>query len=426
MVTWDLTHNPVGRAHVLYRLLQARWDVELIGPMWPRFGHELWQPIRDEGLRVRSFPATDLIDVWTHGAAIALAKNFDLIVICKGRLPGMLLGLLLAEQSRCPVILDIDEDERAFDTQPSGGPPARPCSRSRSASTARNWRCGTGRWRTPSPCPTRCCKRRFGGRIVRHARDERSPLGERAPARRRLGFADDDLVLAFIGTARAHKGLDRVLAAIEAIGETRIKLLFAGVATDPATRERLRRIAPEQVRVVDHVGIAEIGTYLAAADLVPILQDPDAVVSQTPDSGAAERRLAARHPGACRRRAAAARPSCARGDPEGRAGRAGRRRCGACWPPRRRRPSGIGCAACSRTSSATRSTGCGSMRAVAEAKRSSSPFGARASDALKALRAATREAVRARNANAAAAQPRPARPGRRRDLRHRDVLETER
>ncbi len=401
MVTWDLTHNPVGRAHVLYRLLEARWEVELIGPMWPRFGHELWPPIRDEGLRVRSFVATDLVDVWTHGAALALAGNFDLIVICKGRLPGMLLGLLLAEQSRCPVILDIDEDERAFDTQPSAGPPAgtllaEPFGQYGTRLAMRYWPLADA-LTVSNPV----LQNRFGGRIVRHARDEGSPVSERAPARQRLGFADDDLVIAFVGTARAHKGLDRVLAAIEAIGDPRIKLLFAGVVTDPATRERLRRIGADQVRVVDkrrHRGDRQISRRgRPRADPA----EPGRRGVADPDSGAAERCLAARYPGAGRRRAAAARPArtaaIQKVGPDGLEATLRRMLAAGPAPPERDRLRRVFEDEFSNAVNRVRLEA-----AIAEAKRSSNPFVARASEALKELRAATREAVRARNANAAA------------------------
>ena len=103
VVCWDLSHNPVGRAAVLCKLLETDWTVELIGPIWRRFGNSLWKPVQGEGLTVRSFHPSTLPDVWREGAKIALGRRYDIVIICKPRLPGLVLGLLLAEQSGCPL-----------------------------------------------------------------------------------------------------------------------------------------------------------------------------------------------------------------------------------------------------------------------------------------------------------------------------------
>jgi hypothetical protein len=63
VVCWDLSHNPVGRAAVLCKLLETDWTVELVGPIWRRFGNALWKPLQGEGLTVRSFDATSLPDL---------------------------------------------------------------------------------------------------------------------------------------------------------------------------------------------------------------------------------------------------------------------------------------------------------------------------------------------------------------------------
>jgi glycosyltransferase involved in cell wall biosynthesis len=122
---------------------------------------------------------------------------------------------------------------------------------------------------------------RFPGHVVRHARDEHAPRVDRAAARRRFGFTSDDFVIAFIGTARPHKGLSHVIAALQAIDDPRLKLLVAG----SVSREVERELADPRLRgrIVKHppFAISEIGVFLAAADLVPILQDPDSLIART-------------------------------------------------------------------------------------------------------------------------------------------------
>ena len=70
LVSWDIAHNPVSPAHVIYELLQSDWTPELIGPAWPRFGTALWAPLRNSAPTLRSFPAQSLLGVWTHGASL--------------------------------------------------------------------------------------------------------------------------------------------------------------------------------------------------------------------------------------------------------------------------------------------------------------------------------------------------------------------
>ncbi len=282
VVCWDLSHNPVGRAAVLCKLLETDWTVELIGPIWRRFGNSLWKPLQDEGLTVRSFHASSLPDVWREGAKIALGRRYDIVIICKPRLPGLVLGLLLAEQSGCPLLVDVDEDELAFSPRPNDeGRLDRELIEEPFAAVGSRLAIESLDAADAMTVSNPALLRRFPGHIVRHARDEHAPLVDRAQARRRFGFTSDDFVIAFIGTTRPHKGLSHVIAALQAIDDPRLKLLVAGSVSRDVEREladpRLRG------RIVKHppFAISEIGVFLAAADLVPILQDPDTLIART-------------------------------------------------------------------------------------------------------------------------------------------------
>ena len=281
VVCWDVAHNPVGRAHVLYRLLQRDWQPELVGPAFRRFGDGLWPPLRDEAITLRSFPADTLTDIWTKGALLALSHRYDLVVVSKPRLPGLLLGLLLAEQSRCPLIVDTDEAEQAFMAFHSAGlDPAslvsEPFGALGTALAARLLDVADARTASSA-----LLQMEHGGHLVRHARDEAAPVLARDEARRRLGFTQGDFVIAFAGTIRPHKGLSTVLAAIEAANDPALRLLLVGPVHDPALRAQLAAQPPGRVVHRDGVALGELGALLAAADLVPLLQDPAAPIVQT-------------------------------------------------------------------------------------------------------------------------------------------------
>src|SRR4051812_48857130 len=47
VISWDMAHNPAGRALVLVQVLQTFYpQVDLIGPLFPRFGHSVWRRSR--------------------------------------------------------------------------------------------------------------------------------------------------------------------------------------------------------------------------------------------------------------------------------------------------------------------------------------------------------------------------------------------
>jgi glycosyltransferase involved in cell wall biosynthesis len=223
-----------------------------------------------------------MLDVWRDGAGLALTRRFDVVIVSKPRLPGLVLGLMLAEQSRCPIIFDFDEDERSFVSHEVDDPAtaaakllSEPFGAAGTALAAHYWSMADA-VTVASPI----LQARLGGHLVRHARDETAPLPNRNAARHRLGYAPDDLVLAFVGTARAHKGLDRVLAAMTSLADRRIKLMVVGNVADPGLARMLSQSDPAQVTVHGECDMASLGTYLAAADLVPLLQDQGNAVSQ--------------------------------------------------------------------------------------------------------------------------------------------------
>ena len=45
ILTPDLSHNCLGRAYILAKVLQRRYDVEIVGPV---FGNGIWGPVADD------------------------------------------------------------------------------------------------------------------------------------------------------------------------------------------------------------------------------------------------------------------------------------------------------------------------------------------------------------------------------------------
>ncbi len=278
VVAWDLTHNPVGRALVLYRLLEPEWDVELVGPQWSHHGDRLWEPVAEEGLRIRTFTATGAADFLTRGLAVATQRRVDLVVASKHRLPSLALAEMIAAHSDAPLVLDIDDDESAFgleDDDPTGGlfgADARAVQERVAAEFDA---------RTVVSPPL---QERFGGTIVRHARAIAPPAGSpvptalRAEVRKRFAIADDELALFFIGTVRPHKGVAEVVGAME---EADLEARLHIFTTTPEAEVR-RQLAGhgDTDRIVVHPAcrFSDVPRLLSGADLVVLAQKLDGPV----------------------------------------------------------------------------------------------------------------------------------------------------
>jgi len=288
VVAWDIGHNPVGRAYVLYRLLEKDWDVDLIGPSWSRYGDELWEPLRGENLQVRTFRCSTLVDFAPKAEVLAATRRYDVVYVCKPRLPSLYLGALIKDSSDCPMILDVDDFELSFFKNESFASMADIYPERQEALREPFEELGTRYAQSliaavdAVTVSNVALRDRFGGHIVRHARDEQAfvnSTARRESARERLGIAETDYALVFVGTPRLHKGVLDVADAVAETGDPDIVFHLVGDVGDRKLREALQG---HRARVVMHPNCAfeELPELLAGADLVPLIQDLDHPISQ--------------------------------------------------------------------------------------------------------------------------------------------------
>ncbi len=287
VLAWDVGHNPVGRAYVLADLLRERFDVEIWGTQFDRYGVRLWNPFRDSAVPIhvlegKQFPA--------HlGVMEAAARRIDadLIWVSKPRLPSYGLGILAKEARHRPLVLDVDDHELAF----FGGDDELEHRRIRRRSPSdlatpfgRSWTevCeGLIDAADAVTTSNEALQDRYGGLIVPHVRDERvfDPGGyDRDEARHRLGVSPSDRLLLFGGTARAHKGLLTVLEALEDLGDERCRLGVFG--TDELRRREIPASLGRWMLPIPPPRFDELASVVVAADLACVLQDASHAVSR--------------------------------------------------------------------------------------------------------------------------------------------------
>ena len=289
VVTWDLGHNPAGRAHVLYRLLESDWDVELIGPHWTRYGDSLWEPLQSANLTVRSFQCRTFEDFMPSAEVFAAANLYDLVYVCKPRFPSVYLGALIKDSSACPLVLDVDDFEPSFFLDESFADLAALEANLEAAFDEPYGELATRFTQTLIPAADAvtvsnvALQQRFGGHMVRHARDAvefRSSPARRDRARARLAIKPNEFALMFIGTPRPHKGVFEVARALHQINDPTIVFHVIGEIQDAEFRRAID--SQTRARIVFHpnCGFAELPDLLAGADLVPLIQSTGHAISQ--------------------------------------------------------------------------------------------------------------------------------------------------
>jgi glycosyltransferase involved in cell wall biosynthesis len=292
VVSWDMGHNPAGRAYLLADMLASRYNVELIGPLFPRYGGKLWGPIANSSMAMRTFKAERLRDLTEQAKQIANSKSYDVVYVSKPRLPSLLLGALIKLESGCRMVVDVDDHELSFFPNHDPIDFESFCAQAREDEQAIE---------TPhSELWTRLCEtlidnadavtvsnvalqRKFGGEMVRHGRDETlfdPTLYDRAATRAAFGFGPTDKVILFLGTPRAHKGIFTIADALESIDAPDVKLCVIGTITDKRLSDRLSSYKKARVSLHPDQPWSDLPKLVAMADLVPILQDPESPVAE--------------------------------------------------------------------------------------------------------------------------------------------------
>ena len=282
----DLAQNAAGRAHTLAQLYEPLAEVSILGAIFPHPNRTgLWPPLGASRIPIRAFPA-DGGDFPAQAVLHVLDQPADLVHLSKPRMPNILFGILYKLVWGARILVDIDDEDLAFVNAETPLhledylhrhvrlPPL-------DELTKGDWtRLGVGL--APAfdgiTVSNPALQQRYGGVIIRHARDERhfTPSAERRRhSRERLGIGPEQKVVVFLGTPRRHKGL---LEAAQALVRLRLpEVVFLIIGSFPAAEQKLKRtikaIAGLDVRFMEDQPFADIPDLLACGDICLLLQD---------------------------------------------------------------------------------------------------------------------------------------------------------
>lgn len=290
VVAWDMTHNPVGRAYLVADIIAQRHNVELLGASFPKYGSDIWAPIRGVDMTFKTFTA-ESFRAFVKGAMQMVKENpYDIVHVCKPRLPSLLIGLLYKLYWDIPVIVDVDDYELSFFNTEEG-----------LGYEELITQLGAQDWEEPfSEKWTRFADRMtdigdsitvsnptlmdlFGGYIVRHARDEavfNPALYDQAATREEFGLRPSDKVILFLGTPRPHKGIYQIAEALDTINDPDAVLCIIGTIRDKRVSKEFEKYKNARIVFHDDQPFTRIAELVNMADVVCLLQDPNHPTSQ--------------------------------------------------------------------------------------------------------------------------------------------------
>lgn len=261
IVVWEGTHNPIGRAQVLYNTLKEKRPSVIITFDIGFSDNVVWEPLINSDCKVLILP-------WKERELYASIINdiglkFDLVWISKPRLPAFELAKAISH-TKTKYILDLDDNE--FEMSSSKAAREKPYGLL-SAKMAQQY---IGKIPTRSVA-SKTLKDDFGGEFVRHARTLKNVKRERKTD------LDGEVRVGFIGTVRPHKGVVEAAKAIKHLNARRnskIKFVVGGIYDPVSIRSQLIELG------------CEVHGKIDSARLDGHLQNLDLVITGFPDDDA--------------------------------------------------------------------------------------------------------------------------------------------
>ena len=272
ILVFDLSNNCLVRTYPIAKVLERRYSVEIIGPV---FGRDIFPPYANEfdykSVEGRNYP------FFISSAKEILGKiEGDVIYAFKPRPTSYGIGLLKKLFSHLPVILDIEDWEVGLHLQhnklnllKSSLPIWRPNAFLYTLATE-----PTTRFADEITVVSNLLQKKFGGVKLPHGAntDIFDPdKYDRVKLREKWGIGGEKIIL-FSGTPHPYKGLEDILNALDRIKEKNIKLMLVGTDRNNPYVQKIIRKWGNKVIIVGHRQHSEMPNFLSISDLIVLPQ----------------------------------------------------------------------------------------------------------------------------------------------------------
>lgn len=288
---WELAHNPAGRAYTLAMLYQAFANVEIIGTIVPRFGREIWEPIRDTQITKKFFIVEDDEQFIKQAVELVLANPYDIVHLSKPRAFNIFIGVLYKVIWGSKVLMDIDDEELAFvgaDTPVDMEEHAIqhdvwPIVIDLAGKTWTRIAVGMVNEFDGVTVSNIAIQQRYGGVIIHHARDGSAynlTVQQKLRSREKFGISTEKKVILFFGTPREHKGLIETANAIASLNRKDVIFAIVGDFPDSRLKKKLQDIDGVDYCFVENQPFSLIPHVIAIGDICVLIQDQNSQVSK--------------------------------------------------------------------------------------------------------------------------------------------------
>lgn len=284
VLTWDVGHNPLGRSYMLAEALKPHvTNLVLAGFQFPRYGSEIWEPLKNSALPVISLKGENLPELLDTFDKVVKRFQPDIVIACKPRLPSLQLAAMFKKQYGIPLIVDIDDHELSFiknklplaveDLHHALGTSASIEPYEEVWTRVSNDLINIADERIVSNI---ALEEEFGGLQIAHVRDETKfdpKLYNKVEARLKYGIPSDAKVVMFFGTPRIHKGIGTIARAVANINDDRFLFVVVGTAPDKRVTSQLHELSAGRILNLPNQPFDSIPEIINMADVVCLPQD---------------------------------------------------------------------------------------------------------------------------------------------------------
>ena len=252
ILTPDLSHNCVGRAYLLAKMLKRRYDVEIIGPL---FRDTIWYPLsQSRDIPFKTIKLQGRIKPYLALKELIKEINGNVIYASKPLFTSFGLGVIRKLTKRFPLILDIDDWERGFREESLRKLKLIKRLRYIFVHSIVHFYSFASYWNNvilekmtfyadDITVSNSFLQQKFGGTIIWHGRDERHfdpSKHSTTKARKQYGLPFNKKIVLFFGTPRPHKGIEDLIKAVALVKNKDVLLVIAGLDETPYSQKVLK------------------------------------------------------------------------------------------------------------------------------------------------------------------------------------------
>ena len=276
IVVSDFSRNCMGRAYILAKMLECRFEIEVVGPL---FEENIWFPCDTSEFIYKPIRCTPFLASFLNKIRkIESLIEGDIIYASKALFTSFGLGILSKLKRKRPLLLDIDDWELGWYL------PYRV--RKMASLSVRTFFLANGFLNTwflekvicladGVTTASRFLQNRFGGEYIPHGRDTEfldPSKFDGGKVKTELGLNEEKAIV-FLGSPKPHKGIGDIFEALQLLNRSDVKLIIIGATNGNYLEEEPpSEIAPSVV-IKGMIPFFEIPKYLATADLIVLPQN---------------------------------------------------------------------------------------------------------------------------------------------------------